>query len=462
MRHPAWSRGARVHTRWAVWAVITGLIGYFAFLTCSALGCGRYKDFWEFFLAAQEMRRGADFYSVGKDGYIYPPLLAFLLMPLVPLGLNGATILWLILNVTALLVSAFVGARIMQERLRASRQRSLIPAAVALALALNADKLHAEFVFGQCNLWMLLAWTLGLLWLDQRPVAAGIALGFGANLKYLTLAAVPYMLIRGRYKAAAATVGAAAAWGLLPALYLGWDWNVAAWRRALGGLTGMVYETARTGPAARITDIKGELSYSITSWAVRATSEGGPNLATFALLAVVLGALLGAVWWIYRAAGLPLLARAGRSYPAGVIALEWVGVLAMTLAFGPQTNSRHLTMLVLATVAAGVLALSPGCRVARWPLWAGLAVLEAGLILPPGADRFRGAIEAWRWAGGVSWCLVVMYLTLLWVGQRHVLAAAGARRADRYRRPSSAPCGSAGPAEDLSGGMGAPVPSGLG
>jgi hypothetical protein len=82
------ARENRFRVRCVLWGLIVAMIAYAVWGTCSALAHERYKDFWEFFLAAQEMHRGGDIYAAGKDGYIYPPLLAFLLMPLVPLGLH--------------------------------------------------------------------------------------------------------------------------------------------------------------------------------------------------------------------------------------------------------------------------------------------------------------------------------------------------------------------------------------
>lgn len=412
----------------AVWGLTAGLVGYFVYATISAVRQGRHKDFREFWLAAEAMRRGRDIYAVGVDGYIYPPLLAFLLMPLVPMGLIAATYVWLASNVVLLLGSLLIGARVLRERLSLPHRALLVPGAAALAMLLNADKLHVEFVFGQSNLWLMTAWVLGLVWLDRRPVAAGVVLGLAANIKYLSLGLVPYMLLRRRWRAAAATVASTVAWGLLPAAYLGWDGNLACWAKALRGLVGMVDRTTALAagmPAARVIDIKGGLSMSITSWAVRATSSGAPNVASVFVLGTVLVIVVACVVFIYRRAGVSLIGRAGEHGP-GVVALEWVGVLAAILAFGPQTNSRHLSMLSLVLVAGLVLGLSRGVRVARWPVWVGLAVLTAGLTLPPGYHGLREALAWWRWVGGVSWCLVFMELTVVWVGLRHAAGAAGA------------------------------------
>src|SRR5207249_3032779 len=99
------------------WLLIAGPLVYFVYASGSALARGRHKDFREFFLAADAMRHGRDIYSVGVDGYLYPPLLAFLLVPLVPLGLIAATWIWLALNVVLLMGSSFLAVRMLRERL---------------------------------------------------------------------------------------------------------------------------------------------------------------------------------------------------------------------------------------------------------------------------------------------------------------------------------------------------------
>lgn len=81
------------------------------------------------------------------------------------------------------------------------------------------------------------------------------------------------------------------------------------------------------------------------------------------------------------------------------------------MVFGPQTNPRHmLLMLPLATIA-GVLVLVPRAGVRRLPVLAASVFLLLAFVLPPGDKSTEHLVHAWRWIGGVS----IATLTLLFV-----------------------------------------------
>lgn len=425
---PTATRNARVGA-----AILFGFVGLFAWLAISAgrdLARGNTRDFFEFFSAAQAMAAGQDIYTSGSPGYgyIYPPLLAFLLLPLAKLGLAAASWVWLGVNLSALAASLYLLSRETLRRFGLEAQHLLQSAAALLGAALLADKLRSELEMGQSNLLMLLAWAVALAFLDRRPLLAGLALGFGANLKYLTLLAVPYLIIRRRYRAAGSTVAATIALGLLPAMWMGWGNNLDALGRALGGMTRMleVGEEERAVPddadgLAKIVDVSEVRSQSIPSWAARAFSDGDldPRAAGVTLAVALL--FSAAAWSIYRWRGVPLFAGRGGSaeltpHIRPVVALEWAGLVAISLAFGPQTNMRHLVMAAVATTIVAALLLARGRDVRRPVLIAGAAVLVVGMNLPPGGSAFRESLEAWRWWSGPSWCLLAMYLALLWTG----------------------------------------------
>ncbi len=427
--------GGRIGTRpWHVrvaMLILFVLVVWFTERAVAAVMQERKKDFYEFFAAAEAMVRGGNPYNVGGTGYLYPPLLAVMLTPLVPLGLWPATVVWAVILIGVMTLSAWLGARESLTRMDREPARPLVAVVMAAALVIAADKMRSEIVMGQSNLLMVLAWVLGLVWLDRRPILAGVALGFGVNIKYLTVLAVPYLLVRGRFKAAAATVGAAVGWALLPAVYLGWSTNLEYLRKAFGGLVGMVdsADTAQVlahgDSAARIAVLREGFSMSITSWAARMTTEPGVNLntKTIALLGVVGLGVIGSVWLVYRCRRVALFAgrwgaAEGRGTMRAVVAFEWTGLVIASLAFGPQTNSRHLTMLLLPIVTAVAVVMAPGRRSGAWPLVAGLALLWAGMTLPfsTGSEGTRDAIDVWRVYAGPCWFMLAMLLTLLWVG----------------------------------------------
>ena len=59
-----------------------------------------------------------------------------------------------------------------------------------------ADKIHIVFTQGQTDFVMLLGFACVLRWMERRPWLAGLAIGFIANIKYVSLIFVPYFLTR--------------------------------------------------------------------------------------------------------------------------------------------------------------------------------------------------------------------------------------------------------------------------
>ena len=118
---------------------------WFAFAAGRDLFQGKTRDFHEFFSAAQAIVNHQDIYKAGSLGYIYPPLLAFLLTPLVTLGEIGAAWVWLSLNIILLLVTLFVSAKDSGSRLGTS-DNSLVLIGAAIGLALIADKVRADVI----------------------------------------------------------------------------------------------------------------------------------------------------------------------------------------------------------------------------------------------------------------------------------------------------------------------------
>lgn len=186
---------------WLVFGVPRRLMG----LNGDCLRC-RYSDFFEFYSGAEAMLKGSNIYDAGQLGYIYPPLLAFLMMPLAVLPLAQAAWVWLAIKTVLLAACGWLGAEEIQRRLSQPRDRVSISLVLLLGMLIDIDKLRTEMNMQQCNLLLLLCFVLALRWLDRRPILSGIALGFGANIKYLTLIALPYLLFRKRFRSAAATV----------------------------------------------------------------------------------------------------------------------------------------------------------------------------------------------------------------------------------------------------------------
>jgi hypothetical protein len=231
--------------------------------------------------------------------------------------------------------------------------------------------------------------TLALYWLDGRPTLAGLALAVIMNIKYLSIVALPYLLLRRRWRAAASMVIGTVVLALLPATLLGWHENLRGLRIALGGIItwfGAVPPTLSDGRSIAIQKLGANLSLSITSFFARRCGPEHTRLA-IELTALTAIAALAIVWGIYRKHRLPLwtwpAADRQRAHPyRGLVAVEWAGIIAVALAFSPDTNPRHLVLAVLVNCLAVSVLLSPRHLAWRWPVIAGIALILFGLVMP--------------------------------------------------------------------------------
>ncbi len=373
-------------------------------------GCG---DFEHFYLAAQAMREGRDIYASGVHGYIYPPLIAFLFMPLTLFPVKTAALIMLVLNIALGLGCAWIASAEAIRRFQIAASPHKVVLVVAVTLLLSATKLRSEFQMWQTNVLMMFAMLLALRFLDARPRLAGLLLGAAVNIKYLPLVFLPYLLLRRRYKAAAAFVGGIVGFALLPALGSGWGANLQHWQTALSGLAQLLGLPVQAAQVAHIDPISVGHSISITSGVSRLMGAGADPadaLAVAGLLALALGLWLRLIY-VERAKPLIAWPRAiaQRAQPyLGTLALEWAALMALALAFSPQTNPRHtsLTLMVFAPLAAMLCFPRPGGS--RVPAIVATAILFCGLVLPPNLPLFADPLQWWRDVGGAGWCMALM------------------------------------------------------
>ena len=410
---------AQAAALWAAMAVVVVAIGW---TDVRRVGTGETGDLVHFYAAAAAVRAGGDPYAAGTRGYIYPPLLAFVAQPLAALPMGRAAAVLLGVNVAVTLATLVLLAAEFLRRFDAPRRDAAAVAAAVLAgLLLDVDKVKGEWQMWQTDVWMLLLFAVGLRWVDRRPILCGLALGLGANLKYLPLLFVPYLIVRRRWAAAVATVASAAAFAVVPAAQVGWAATGRLWAMAGRGLTDMA-GGSDGGPHAEVHGVADSLSCSITSAIARHTS---PAVA-FAVAAGVGVALLVGVGVVYRRRGVPLVCPTS----AAVTGVEWAAVVAALLAFSPQTNTRHLYDALIVTTAAAVLLMVRW----RWPLAIGCGVLVAGFTLPPGHRTVQGfwsPTVAWLRVGGPCWCLLVAAAAVWWAGLAAEPCAVKARRSSK-------------------------------
>lgn len=381
-------------------------------------GCG---DFEHFYAAARAMRDGQDIYLAGAHGYIYPPLIAFLFMPLTFLTVQSAAQLMLLLNMALALWCTWEACREASRRLAQTLSGRELLVVTALATLLAAPRLRSELQMWQTNLLMMGGVLLALKQLDSRPWLAGLALGFAINIKYLPLVFIPYLLLRRRWSAAAWSMAGFAAFALLPAVYTGLDTDARAWATAMSGLARLFGYAAPVAKAANIDPISAGYSLSVTSTIARIAGAGVPLWQVWLGTAAVALLVASMIVALYRVLQRPLL-----DWPAadrqmapplrGLIQIEWATVVILALAFSPQTNPRHASLLLLVFAPLSVMICQPRDGIDRRVAIAGSAVLFGAFVNPLSIPLLAPLAQAWNGIGIPAWGMLAtipfLYLSL--------------------------------------------------
>jgi hypothetical protein len=424
---------------WILWGIQFALMAGAIIIVQRTFLRSTTGDFYHFYEAAVAMTKGQDIYTSGRFGYIYPPLIAFAFQPLAAFSEIGAAWVWFFISLTLLGLTIYFFVDEICRRFNAPRDALTTGAIALLGVLLTIDKLRWGFDLGQTDTILMLCFVLSLRWLDTRPILAGIMLGLAANVKYLSLIMLPYLIVRGRWKAAGSTLASFAGFMLLPAISAGWETNLGYIRVALGGMGRMLGGAAtpgggvgEAGEAANISDITWGRSVSVTS-ALHRLFDGG--LMVPIALAVICLALLALGAWMYRYYGFALW-RSGtavaesRTPRRALVGIEWIGLIVAALAFSPQTTTRHMAMLLFAHLLAALVLLVPRRGVKRWPVLLAVVLMVLALNLPPGHKPFYAGVEWWRMVGGAGWTSIVMLMLLIWTSLRYARAVSEARPLD--------------------------------
>jgi len=387
-----------------------------------------------FYFAARAVATGGDIYkshSPGSDRceYVYPPLFAVLVMPLTYFKVPTATRIWTLIDACLTVFALMFGAIEASRRFQIPATKATISAIASAGLLLGVGEIKTELATSQTDSLVLVCFVVALAWLDQWPILCGLALGFSCNIKYQTLIALPYLLMTRRWKAAASTVISTIGFGLLPGLVVGFTRNLQYLRSALGGLGH--FASIKTEGAASTVSLTWIRSVSITSAIGRMLDSCGIS-SRHAFLFVPVVALVCVVLarQLYKRYGFAMfparLAQRNSINPVeGLVALEWIGLMVAWLVFGPEVSRRHMYVLLLMDVIAVTLIFASRGR-PRLVLIAGLVVSQIGLRMPSGAG-IDSWTNAFNWAGGASWTLLVFYAALLAAGLDWLKRLTGAR-----------------------------------
>lgn len=267
------------------WTVRIGIV---VLLVVATLGFGlrarsQMYDFGVYLTAGTRVVAGENLYRV-EDGhwqYKYLPAFAFVIAPLSLLPPVAARAVWFGVSVGLLILFVHLSLRLLPDRRRAT---SFLLWMTILAMG----KFYIREVgLGQTNI--LLA-VLAMLALDAgrngREALSGALLGAATIVKPYAILFWPWLVVRGRYRAAAWFVGVLGAGVVLPALRYGVAGNI----EQLVGLWSVV--TTSTAP-----NLAGQDNASIAGmWA--SWLGVGPLASRMSLVSVL--ALVAACVWVFR------------------------------------------------------------------------------------------------------------------------------------------------------------------
>jgi glycosyltransferase involved in cell wall biosynthesis len=256
-----------------------------------------------FLTAAGKVMHAASPYAYRADEtYAYPPLLAWLAVPLHPLGATAATVVW------TLACLAAIGVALWLLEVRDWR---------CYALAAAFPFTRSSIALGTIAPLLLLATAAAWRW-RARVFEPAVAIGAGIALKLLLWPLTVWLALTGRVRAAAFSVVFALAFVLLP-------WAATGFA-GIGGYPGLLRHVSRAEASS---------SYSVVALAVRAHL---PEPVGFVVALVVALALIGAAVWVWRS---------GRATLRDREAAAFTLALAAALAAAPIVWAHYFMLLLV-------------------------------------------------------------------------------------------------------------------
>lgn len=374
-------------------------------------------DFFDFFWAAQAIRDGTPIATSGEGGYLYPPLLATLLLPLTLLKEEHAAHVWLLLMSGLTVTSVWVLGRDLARKLSGTPRLTSV-ACAGLGFLLLADNFRAEAEWANCNNLIIVLLVGAFTCAGKRPALCGALLGTAAALKYTPVIFLAYFLIRRRWTEAAWMTGTLAVLLLAPALAMGWQQNLDALANASGGIAHMLGAAPPDATNPNFNPLEADYSWSIPSGMARIALHRQESRGTWVLggCAAAVIALALTSWTAYRRARRPFWVRNPRSDDAQrpwLVLVELTTTLGLMVALSPQTTKRHFNYLLPLTGMLAVIAIMRSGP-ARWWSLAGIAAvwfLSAPMVNIPALRPFIDG--TWKWMGGPGLGVVLACVFLM-------------------------------------------------
>jgi alpha-1,2-mannosyltransferase len=308
------ARGASDRTRRQVLVVAALAVAVAAFLAVAAVG----HDFFDlrvYYGALRHWaRHGGEIYDWlkpnSKYGYTYPPFAALLMLPM-------AYLPWPMVVVVSvagtMLATALVLWWLVDPIARRAGWTRWYALAVALLLAVASEPLRETVDFGQVNMLLLFLVAADLLRLTGRGSRwGGVGIGLATAIKLTPGIFIVYLLVTGRWRAAAVASGTAAA-ATLTAAALAPNasrefWTTALWDTDRVGSLAFISNQSLRGMVARLDPAEpSTLAWlvlvvaTLAVWAhrSRAAVTAGDEATGLALTGIV-GCLVSPVTWVHH------------------------------------------------------------------------------------------------------------------------------------------------------------------
>ncbi|MCB9747389.1 MAG: DUF2029 domain-containing protein [Candidatus Omnitrophica bacterium] len=187
-----------------------------------------YADFRVYYATAERFIQKENIYARPDESitpYKYSPMFAMIMAPLGFLSQKQASLVFFTINFVAIIAILMLAKRFFQIQDFDFKQTSIL---YFLSILFTSRFILLVTDSGQVGLLILLLviGSLYLLWKD-KPLSAALCLAVSIMIKYMPIIFLPYFLIKKKYKFVAATVLFLILFSFVPAVYVGFDVNLA-------------------------------------------------------------------------------------------------------------------------------------------------------------------------------------------------------------------------------------------
>ncbi|HET6225122.1 MAG TPA: glycosyltransferase 87 family protein [Bacteroidia bacterium] len=266
-----------------------------------SIEANRMGDFFLFLKAAERMGERGDIYSttyVSGFHYYYSPFFAWLLLPFVHLPFYIPKLIWLLLNLFFIHRIYKIVPEYLNLSIFSAHQRT---AFWLLSTVLIARFFLINIHVIQMTIFLVYALLEGIQLIDhKKEIKGSMLLAVAINIKIMPIVIIPWLLYRNLFKASAYIVLFSVLYLLIPAIKLGWSYNMelhTAW-----------WQLINPSHKEHLIDIDEAELHSITTWLPTLLIENARCGADLTLKRNIANLPVETVVWIIQVVRVVLLA----------------------------------------------------------------------------------------------------------------------------------------------------------